>query len=62
MSSYEQKIEKPDKNYQYLLIACEPYEIVAFKVPSKPIDKAEGKFYFHYDEKKKKFSLKFYFL
>lgn len=32
MSAYEQKVETPDKNYQYLLVACEPYETVAFKV------------------------------
>lgn len=32
MSSYEQKIETPDKNYQYVLFACDPYETVGFKV------------------------------
>lgn len=32
MSAYEQKIEPPDKKWQYLLIAAEPYETVAFKV------------------------------
>jgi splicing factor 3A subunit 2 len=26
MSAYEQKVETPDKNYQFLLFACEPYE------------------------------------
>lgn len=39
MSAYEQKVESPDKNYQYLLFACDPYETVAFKVyclPSLP--------------------------
>ena len=39
MSSYEQKVELPDKNYQYLLFACDPYEIIAFKIPNIPIDK-----------------------
>lgn len=34
MSAFEQKVEQPDKNYQYLLFACEPYETVAFKVIS----------------------------
>ena len=28
MSAYEQRVEAPDKNYQYLLVACEPYETV----------------------------------
>jgi hypothetical protein len=32
MSAFEQKIEAPDKNYQYLLFACEPYETIGFKV------------------------------
>lgn len=32
MSAYEQKIEAPDKNYQYVLFACDPYETVGFKV------------------------------
>ena len=32
MSSYEQKVEPPDKNYQYVLFACDPYETVGFKV------------------------------
>lgn len=32
MSAFEQKLEAPDRNYQYLLFACEPYETIAFKV------------------------------
>ena len=32
MSAYEQKIEPPDKKWQYLLFAAEPYETIAFKV------------------------------
>ncbi|KAJ8466133.1 hypothetical protein OPV22_028685 [Ensete ventricosum] len=28
------RIEACDKGYQYLLFAAEPYEIIAFKVPS----------------------------
>jgi splicing factor 3A subunit 2 len=27
MSAYEQKIDTPDKNYQYLLFAAAPYEV-----------------------------------
>jgi splicing factor 3A subunit 2 len=42
MSAYEQKVEVPDKKYQYLLFACDPYEIIAFKIPNVPIDKKEG--------------------
>jgi splicing factor 3A subunit 2 len=42
MSAFEQKIEIPDKNYQYLLFATEPYETIAFKIPNKDIEKSAG--------------------
>ena len=32
MSAYEQKMEPPDRKWQYLLFAAEPYETIAFKV------------------------------
>jgi len=32
MSAYEQHIEPPDRQWQYLLFAAEPYETIAFKV------------------------------
>ncbi|CAJ0952413.1 unnamed protein product, partial [Mesorhabditis belari] len=35
MSAYEQKVHPPEKKYQYLLFAAEPYETIAFKIPSK---------------------------
>ncbi|KAK4213301.1 hypothetical protein QBC37DRAFT_174512 [Rhypophila decipiens] len=38
MSAYAQKIEAPDPNYQYLIIAAEPYETIAFKIPSLSLD------------------------
>lgn len=34
MSAYEQRIEPPDRRWQYLLMAAEPYETIAFKVSS----------------------------
>ena len=37
MSAYEQRIEPPDKSWQYLLFAAEPYETIAFKVCSSKI-------------------------
>lgn len=36
MSAYEQRIEPPDRRWQYLLMAAEPYETIAFKVSSNP--------------------------
>lgn len=50
MSSFEQKKEAPNKNYQYLLIAAEPYETIAFKIPNKEIDNmVDGKVFSHWD-------------
>jgi splicing factor 3A subunit 2 len=50
MSSYEQKVEAPEKNYQYLIFAAEPYENIAFKIPNLEIDHNEGKFYTNWDQ------------
>lgn len=44
MSAYEQKVDAPDKQFQYLLFAAEPYETIAFKIPNLEIDKSEDKF------------------
>ncbi|KRX02466.1 hypothetical protein PPERSA_10083 [Pseudocohnilembus persalinus] len=38
MSAYEQKVEYPEKNYQYVVFAGDPYENIAFKVPNLEID------------------------
>ena len=62
MSAFEQKIEPPDKSYQYLLVACEPYETIAFKISSEPIDKREGRFNTYWDTKLLKFQIQFYFM
>jgi hypothetical protein len=35
MSAYEQRVEAPDKRYQYVLFAAEPYETIGFKVPNR---------------------------
>ncbi|CAM9231728.1 unnamed protein product [Choristocarpus tenellus] len=61
MSAYEQKVEAPDKNYQYLLFACDPYETIGFKVPNLKIDKVEGHFFTNWDKEAKKFTLQLYF-
>lgn len=60
MSAYEQKIEPPDvgyaqtfikyiynfqKRWQYILFAAEPYETIAFKVPSREVDKSDDRFW-----------------
>ncbi len=32
MSGFEQHVEAPDRRWQYLLFAAEPYETISFKV------------------------------
>ena len=63
MSAFEQRVDTPpDRRYQYLLIAAEPYETVAFKIPNEPIDKGEGRFVTHWDLEDKKFTLTLYYM
>lgn len=55
MSAYEQKIEDPDKAYQYLLVAAEPYETCAFKLQAREVDRREGRYWNWFDEDSKEF-------
>ena len=32
MSAFEQKVEPPDKNFQYILFACDPYGTLHFRI------------------------------
>jgi len=66
MSAYEQKLETPDKNYQYILFAAEPYETISFKIPNREIERgmsAEGmsKFYTHWDKERRTFTVQMLF-
>lgn len=61
MSAYEQKIEPPDRHWQYLLFAAEPYETIGFKVPSREVDKSESKFWTLWNKESKQFFLQFAF-
>jgi len=61
MSAYEQRIEPPDKRWQYLLFAAEPYETISFKIPSREVDKSEGKFWTLWNKDTKQFFLQFAF-
>jgi splicing factor 3A subunit 2 len=63
MSAFEQKVDVPaNRNYQYLLVAAEPYETIAFKIPNEPIDKGEGRFVTHWNDDDKKFIITLYFV
>ena len=56
MSAYEQKVEDPpDKNYQYLLVAAEPYETCGFKLQAREVDRREGRLWTWFDEDSKEF-------
>lgn len=61
MSAFEQRQEAPNKLYQYLVVAVEPYETIAFKIPSKEIDRTEGKHFFHWDNDSKIFVIQIVF-
>jgi len=61
MSSYEQKVEPPDTKFQYLLLSCEPYETIAFKVPNMEIDKDDNKFFASWDGARKVFTMQIFF-
>ncbi len=56
MSAFEQKVDDPpDKNYQYLLVAAEPYETCGFKLQAREVDRREGRFWSWFDEDSKEF-------
>ena len=60
MSAYEQKIEDPpDKNFQYLLVAAEPYETCGFKLQNRELDREKQWTWF--DEDTKEFWINFCF-
>ncbi|KAF2234634.1 hypothetical protein EV356DRAFT_484965 [Viridothelium virens] len=56
MSAFEQKIDDPpDKNYQYLLVAAEPYETCGFKLQAREVDKSAERFWTWFDKDAKEF-------
>lgn len=63
MSAFEQRIENANDNkrFQYLLVAAEPYETVAFKIPNKEIDRRPGDFWTRYDKDTNEFFLQLLF-
>ena len=55
MSAFEQKVEDPDRSYQYLLVAAEPYETCGFKLQAREVDRREGRFWAWFDEDSREF-------
>lgn len=43
MSAFSQRVEEPDREFQYLLVAAEPYETCGFKIPARELDKRDDK-------------------
>ncbi|KAK0553872.1 CWF complex protein sap62 [Tilletia horrida] len=42
MSSFEQTVEPQSRTWQYLVVAAEPYETIAFKLPSRLVERKQG--------------------
>jgi len=61
MSAYEQRVEPVDKAYQYILVAAEPYDTIAFKVPNREIDTTAAKFFTNWDSEQLTFTLQIHF-
>ncbi|EZG44222.1 splicing factor 3a subunit 2, partial [Gregarina niphandrodes] len=49
MSTWEQKVEPTDSNFQYVVFAAQPYDTIAFRIPTKDIEKNEEKYLVHWD-------------
>ena len=60
MSAFEQKIETPERQYQYLLVAAEPYETIGIKMPSKEVDLSSDRYIKHWDAVTKTLTLQFF--
>lgn len=56
MSAFEQTVDQPpDKDFQYMLVAAEPYETVAFKLQAKEVDRREGRYFEWWDKDRGEF-------
>jgi len=49
MNAFTQRVEEPDRNFQYLCVAAEPYETVAFKIPARELDRREERQFDYWD-------------
>lgn len=62
LSSNEQKKEQPNSKFQYLVISAEPYENIAFKIPSEKIDSKNDRLWDYWDSDTKEYCLQFFYL
>lgn len=61
MSAFEQKIEPPNKDYQYVIFSLYPFQNVSFKIPSKDIDRDPSLFWSKWDKDNGTFFLQIMF-
>ncbi|KAI0597395.1 hypothetical protein F4775DRAFT_251961 [Biscogniauxia sp. FL1348] len=63
MSAFEQRVDDPpDKNYQYMLVAAEPYETCGFKLQAREIDRSGDRYWTWWDADLKEFWVQVMFL
>merc|ERR1719414_1153199 len=59
MSAYEQKVDTPNKDWQYVVFSAEPYENIAFKIPSREIDRNSQTYWSQWNKETNTFYLQF---
>lgn len=62
MNAFTQRVEEPDRNFQYLLVAAEPYETCGFKIPARELDKRDDKQFSFWDPDAKEFWIQVMFM
>jgi splicing factor 3A subunit 2 len=62
VSAFTQRVEEPDRNFQYLLVSAEPYETCGFKIPARELDKREGKQFDFWDPDSKEYWIQVMFM
>ena len=62
VSSLQQKVEKKDPRFQYIVFAAKPYDNIAFKIPTNHcIDRDQSKMFSHWNKETKCFTFQLYF-
>ena len=62
MNACTQRVEEPDRAFQYLLVAAEPYETVGFKIPARELDKRGERQFSFWDVDAKEFWVQVMFM
>ncbi|SPN96885.1 related to splicing factor 3A subunit 2 [Cephalotrichum gorgonifer] len=62
MNAFTQRVEEPDRAFQYLLVAAEPYETVGFKIPARELDRRGEKQFSFWDVDAREFWVQIMFM